>query len=233
MPKVSPAHEQEIRERIVRASLRVFGEKGFHRATMQDVVRESGLSVGAIYTWFRGKDDLILAGCGFITEQEMGELYARLAGIDAFRERLTTAIGFVFDQLDFERSIGSGTRLLLEAWSSADREPAIREMLQARRRDMVGTAVAILQEGIGRGEFPAWIEIGPLAAGFAALLDGIRLEATEEGAGYRRAEAERRVLAILELLFAARAAERPDRLVPAAPRPYVSPRAPAGTTAAG
>src|SRR5688572_17916252 len=102
MPKVSPAHEQEIRERIVRASLRVFGEKGFHRATMQDVVRESGLSVGAIYTWFRGKDELILAGCGFITEQEMGELYARLAGIDDFRERLTTAIGFVFDQLDFE-----------------------------------------------------------------------------------------------------------------------------------
>ena len=104
-------------------------------------------------------------------------------------------------------------------------------MLQARRRDMIGTAVAILQDGIARGEFPGWIEIGPLAAGFAALLDGIRLQAVEEGAGYRRAEAERRVTAMLELVFAAAATGRPARLVPAAPRPYVSPRAPTSATA--
>src|SRR5688500_17239313 len=87
MPRLTPAHEQEVRERIVRASLRVFAEKGFHRATMQDVVRESGLSVGAIYTYFKSKDELILAGCDLITDQEMGELYRRLAAVEDFRER--------------------------------------------------------------------------------------------------------------------------------------------------
>jgi AcrR family transcriptional regulator len=224
MPKVTAAHEQEVRDRIVRASLRVFAEKGFHRATMQDVVRESGLSVGAIYTWFRGKDELILAGCDFITDQEMGELGARLEGIEDFRERLTTAIGFYFDQLDFDRSVAGGPRLLLEAWAAAEAEPAIREMLQRRRREVVGAAVAMLHEGVARGEMPPWIEIGPLAEGFGALLDGIGLLAMEEGAGYRRADAERRVLAMIELLFAARAAERPQRLASAAPRAYPSMR---------
>jgi AcrR family transcriptional regulator len=48
MPRVSAAHEQGVRDRIVSAALRVFGEDGFHGATMQDVVRESGLSIGAI-----------------------------------------------------------------------------------------------------------------------------------------------------------------------------------------
>ena len=43
MPRVSQQHEQEVRDRIVRASLSVFSEHGFHRATMQDIVRASGL----------------------------------------------------------------------------------------------------------------------------------------------------------------------------------------------
>jgi AcrR family transcriptional regulator len=222
MPKVTAAHEQEVRDRIVRASLRVFAEKGFHRATMQDVVRESGLSVGAIYTWFGGKDELIRAGCDFITDQEMGELAARLEGVEGFRQRLATAIGFYFDQLDFDRAVSGGPRLLLEAWAAAETEPAIREMLQRRRREVVGAAVAMLHEGVARGEMPSWIEIGPLAEGFGALLDGVGLLAMEEGAGYRRADAERRVLAMIELLFAARAAERPARVEPVAPRPYAS-----------
>ena len=55
MPRVSAAREQEVRDRIVRAALAVFAEHGFHRATMQDVVRASGLSVGAIYTYFKRK----------------------------------------------------------------------------------------------------------------------------------------------------------------------------------
>ena len=199
---------------------------------MQDVVRESGLSVGAIYTYFKGKDELILAGCDLITDQEMGELARRLASVEGFRERLSTAIGFWFDQLDFERATSGGPRLLLEAWAAADSEPAIREMLQARRRDMVGAAVALLHEGIATGAFPAWIEIGPLASAFTALLDGIGLEAMEEGAGYRRAEAERRVLAMLELVFAAESGERGEHLAPVKPQPYVSVRGTVPTVAA-
>ena len=53
MPRVSAQHEQAVRDRIVRAAIEVFAEHGFHRATMQDIVRKSGLSVGAIYTSLR------------------------------------------------------------------------------------------------------------------------------------------------------------------------------------
>src|SRR4051812_36136463 len=103
MPRVSAAHEQEVRDRIVRAATRVFAEHGFHRATMQDIVRESGLSVGAIYTYFKSKSELILAGCDLITDQELGELRRRLSTITDFRERVAAAVGFFFDNLDVER----------------------------------------------------------------------------------------------------------------------------------
>src|SRR5215207_3478859 len=104
MPRVTQQHEQEVRRRIVQAAIRVFGERGFHRATMQDIVRESGLSVGAIYTYFKSKSELILAGCDLITDQELGELRKRLAAIAGYHDRIAAAVGFFFDNLEVERA---------------------------------------------------------------------------------------------------------------------------------
>jgi len=218
VPRVSPQHEQEVRERIVRAATRVFSERGFHRATMQDIVRASGLSVGAIYTYFKSKDDLILAGCDMITDQEMSELARRLAPIEGFRERISAAVGFLFDQIEVESWQLGSTRLLALAWAEADTSPAIREMLLRRRREIHGVTVGLLQEGIARGEFPAWLDIDRTAAALGALLDGVVLQSIEEGAGYRRTESERRVLAMVELVIAAASAPAAPRLVAAPAR---------------
>jgi AcrR family transcriptional regulator len=224
MPRVSQAHELEVRQRIVRAALQVFAEHGFHGATMQDIVRQSGLSVGAIYTYFKSKDELILAGCDLITDQEMAALYDRLQGAETFRDKISTAVGFFFDQLDFERQAVGGPRLLIEAWAAADSQPAIREMLVRRRREIHALTVALLHEGIARGELPAWIDLPAVAPALGAMLDGILLESIEEGAGYRRADSERRVLALLETLFASASAGKVERLERAQPQPYPSAR---------
>jgi len=212
VPRVSAQHEHEVRERIVRAATRVFSERGFHRATMQDIVRASGLSVGAIYTYFKSKEDLILAGCDMITDQEMSELARRLTPIEGFRDRISAAVGFMFDQMEVESWQLGSTRLLALAWAEADTSPAIREMLLRRRREIHGVTVGLLQEGIAHGEFPAWLDIDRVASGLGALLDGVILQSIEEGAGYRRSESERRVLAMVELLIAAASAPASPRL---------------------
>jgi AcrR family transcriptional regulator len=49
------------RERIVRSALAVFARKGYHRATVDDIVRESGTSKGAVYHHFGNKEALFLA----------------------------------------------------------------------------------------------------------------------------------------------------------------------------
>jgi AcrR family transcriptional regulator len=212
VPRVSAQHEQEVRERIVRAATRVFSERGFHRATMQDIVRASGLSVGAIYTYFKSKDELILAGCDLITDQEMGELARRLTPVEGFRDRLAIAVGFMFDQMEIESWQLGSTRLLALAWAEADTSPAIREMLLRRRRQIHGVTLQLLHEGIARGEFPGWLDIDHTAAAIGAVLDGIILQSIEEGAGYRRSESEQRVLAMLEIFMSAAAAPRTARL---------------------
>jgi AcrR family transcriptional regulator len=220
MPRVSAQHEQAVRDRIVRAAIEVFAEHGFHRATMQDIVRKSGLSVGAIYTYFKSKSELILAGCDLITDQEVGELRERLAAVTDFRERVATALGFFFDQFEEQRS---GTSVLMTlAWAEVDTDPAIREMVRRRRREIVGPTALLLQEGVVRGELPPWLDVESVAHAFAALLDGLTIEAIEDGPAYRRDDAEKRALAMLELLFAARDAAAPVPLQAAAPQAYVS-----------
>jgi len=61
MPKVTEEHVQARRRQILSAALRCFAREGFHRSTMQDIFRESDLSPGAVYSYFTGKDELMLA----------------------------------------------------------------------------------------------------------------------------------------------------------------------------
>ncbi len=50
----------EARKRqILDAAGRVFGQKGFHSATVRDVALEAGIAAGTIYNYFRNKADLM------------------------------------------------------------------------------------------------------------------------------------------------------------------------------
>jgi TetR/AcrR family transcriptional regulator, transcriptional repressor of aconitase len=61
MPKVTEEHVEARRRQILSAALRCFARDGFHRTTMQDIFREADLSPGAVYSYFKGKDELIAA----------------------------------------------------------------------------------------------------------------------------------------------------------------------------
>ena len=58
------------REQIVGAATRVFAEKGFRRATIKEVARESGVSEGTIYNYFEDKDDILMAILHRLNETE-------------------------------------------------------------------------------------------------------------------------------------------------------------------
>jgi AcrR family transcriptional regulator len=223
MPRVSVAHEQEIRARISLAALKVFGELGFHRATVQDIVRESGLSVGAIYTYFKGKDELFLATCDLTTGQGIGELADRLAHAHSVGERLATGIAFFFDTVEPVDDRDGMSTFLVQAWAVADQEPAVREMLVRRREQLVTVTGMLIGEGIARGDLPDWIDVEAVSGGLSAMLDGLLLLRVEEGVAYRRVTAERRARAVAELLLAAAASPVRPSLPASVSQPILQP----------
>jgi AcrR family transcriptional regulator len=223
MPRVSAAHEQAVRERIASAALATFNELGYHRATMQDIVRESGLSVGAIYTYYRGKDELFLAACDMASGLGFEEVARRLAAGRTATEKLAIAIGVFLDTIDPSDAGDSGqVTYLIQAWAEARQSPLAREMLVRRREQLTTVGRMLLEEGIARGELPFWLDAEGVALGFGALLDGLLLQRVEAGDGWRRDEAERRAFAVLEaVLGSAAAEERPvvERPAPGSPGP--------------
>ena len=214
MPRVSAAHEQEVRDRIVTAAVRVFSEKGYHSSTIADVCRESGLSVGAIYTYFSSKEQLFRQSCDLIAARGLDELAERLVSATTTAERMTIAIGLYIETID-EYAGAPGQISLVQAWAEADREPGVREMLAARRERLVGAGQFLLYQGIASGELPAWLDVDAVTRGFLGLLDGLLLQRIESGSAYRPSDLQRRAGAILELVLAAAGAERPGR--PASP----------------
>ncbi len=70
MPKVSQEYRDARREQILNAARRCFLRDGFHETSMQDLFAEAGLSSGAVYRYFPGKEDVILA----IAEENMRDV---------------------------------------------------------------------------------------------------------------------------------------------------------------
>ena len=216
MPRVSQAHEQEIRDRIVAAAVRVFGDKGFHSSTIADVCRESGLSVGAIYTYFSSKEELFRLSCDQIAARGLDELAERLAGATSTAQRMRIAIDLYIETID-EYAGAPGQISLVQAWAEADREPSVRAMLAARRERLVGAGQLLIRQGMAAGELPAWLDVDAITRGFLGLLDGLMLQRIESGDAYRPADLGKRAGAMLEILLAATAEPRPT--VSEAPAP--------------
>jgi AcrR family transcriptional regulator len=212
MPRVTPAHEQAVRTRILESALRVFAEKGYHGATIADVVRDSGLSVGAIYTHYRGKDELFLATCELSSGQGLGELGTRLARGSSSAAKLAIALGFFLDALVKDPREPDMASALVMQWSRAEADPAIRASLTRRRDQLQTVGELLLREAVVNGELPGWIDAPALAAALVAFLDGLLVWRLEEGEGYRRDVAERRTLALLGPLLASACAGKGPRL---------------------
>jgi AcrR family transcriptional regulator len=208
VPRLSAAQEQQVRDRIIHAAVAVFAEKGYHRATIADVVAQSGLSVGAIYTHFKGKEELFLHSCDLISSQGLDQLAVRLAPLTSTAERLRAAVEDDVETLD-EFDGAPGQVGLVRAWAEASEEPGVREMLVRRREQLLGAAQLLLREGIARGELPDWLDVDGFARGFMGLLDGLLLQRIESGESYKPEESIRRATAILDVLLAVREAERP------------------------
>jgi len=172
MPKVSQQHRDARREQILAAARRCFLRDGFHNTSMQDLFAESGLSAGAVYSYFAGKDDVIVA----IAEQNMRSVTETINEIAARRpgRPVGEVLADVMDLLharDAQEGLG---KLTVIVWSEALRNPS----LAARFNDLVMQLRASLTEVIrqSRGNLPGNVPDDVLATTLLALVPGYLLQ---------------------------------------------------------
>lgn len=61
MPKLADEALEARRREIIAAAIRCFARSGLHATTMRDIFREAGLSAGAVYNYYRSKEEIVAA----------------------------------------------------------------------------------------------------------------------------------------------------------------------------
>lgn len=142
MPKVTAEHRESRREQILLAAWKCFSRNGFHSTSMADVIREANLSAGAVYLYFRSKDEIIVA----VATQVFGGIQGRLTEFAQHDPPPSPGdiAAFLVRQpvLAREQAPADLFPLLLAVWSEATRNPTLipvaEEILGGLRAQIAG-----------------------------------------------------------------------------------------------
>ncbi len=185
MPRPPTRAEQQLRtrERLVDAAARVFAERGYHAATLEEVAREAGFSTGAVYSNFEGKEDLFLA---LADRQVSGRAEQAQAVAAAAAEH-----GSFGDPRRLESAIASWMRsfidenqewplLFYEFWSYGVRNPRLRSEFEARRREAREAIALPLAEAAKTQGLVLRYPPEQLAAALSGAINGLAFERTAD-----------------------------------------------------
>lgn len=159
------------RAELLAAARRVIDRRGFAGATVGEITREAGASIGLLHYHFASKDEVV------------AEAFAELAGgeleeLTRATERHSDPTARLIAQLELGAwSDASSWRIWIDGWGEAVHARALRETLADFQRAWRAVLARVLADGARDG---AWECVDPAdAAGrLTAMIDGIGLHAT-------------------------------------------------------
>jgi AcrR family transcriptional regulator len=163
----------QTRARLLQAAGEVFAERGYDRASLDDVAAAAGLTKGAVYSSFKGKDELFYA----LMRERIDERLTLAAGAverqatvgDVTRDAGSALAGLLSSQSDWHL-------LFIEFWAHAIRDPALREDLAHERRSARTLIARFLQERAEEAQVDLPVPAEQLAIAILALSNGIAIE---------------------------------------------------------
>ena len=174
MPRVSDEHLERRRQQILDAARICFVRKGFHQTSMQDVFTESGLSAGAVYRYFKSKDELVIA----LASTAAGDIRAEMTAVIHGDPLPTPAelLGRMTDWISAQSGPEGRIRLAPQAWSLA----LIDEAAAIPVRQTMAGIREMWREYAERMRTAGWLppdaDLDAVAAALFGLLPGFVLQ---------------------------------------------------------
>ncbi|MED1799320.1 TetR/AcrR family transcriptional regulator [Brevibacillus porteri] len=140
--------EKSIRERIIETSMRLFEANGYHKVTVDQIVKESGTSKGGFYHNFKSKDELLyIIHDQFITYvlEKAEEAYEKW---DTPTERLQAIVKSFVMMIDLYRS-----QVTIFYQESLFLAPEYYTDIETKRDRYKKIMFTVISDGIESGEF--------------------------------------------------------------------------------
>ncbi len=128
----------------------VFTRLGFHRARMDDIAVEAGLSKGSLYWHFKSKEDIISAVLLRMFQSYLGDLKRVVQGEGPADERLRRYIHRAAKDV---AELRRWQPLMAEFYAVAARHASTRLFLQKYYEQYLDLLAALIEQGIKDGSF--------------------------------------------------------------------------------
>ena len=134
---------------ILSAAFKVFGEKGFDKATVEDIAREAGVAKGTVYLYFTSKEEVYRAAFS----RYVGELKDRaIAAVQSADGSEAAIRAFVETKLAYlEEHLGFFSVYQTEAWCDIGRGGGLQASIEASAREQVDRLATVLTEAMASG----------------------------------------------------------------------------------
>jgi AcrR family transcriptional regulator len=99
------AASEETRRHILDTALGLFRERGFEETTMRDIAAAAGLSLGAAYYYFNGKEAIVAAYYDYVQQEHLARAREAFARGGDLRERLRAALHVKIDIMQHDRRL--------------------------------------------------------------------------------------------------------------------------------
>ncbi|HWS31372.1 MAG TPA: TetR/AcrR family transcriptional regulator [Actinoplanes sp.] len=179
MPRVSDQYRADRRTEILVAASRLFAVNGFHATSMADIISECGLSAGAVYRYFRSKEELIAAAAETALSAATETFQALLAddATPSPEQALTAIIETIDQRIATHRAGGADiTRIGVQVWSEALRNPALAAQASTVYQRLRGNFAEVLRRWQAAGHTPEDLVPEQAGAAMLSLVQGFVLQ---------------------------------------------------------
>lgn len=166
VPKVVPGYKDAARSRIAEAAAKVFSSKGYRDATMDDIAAELGVSKGAIYLYFKSKEDLLSEISQHSQSAMMGVLENCFRSND-LEEAAEETFKLIFQKRQTQ------LKMLFEMTGLATHDEKIRRVQKENQERYLDTMLEFLRAQVRKGTLQEGKDTREIAAMMAALYMGM------------------------------------------------------------
>lgn len=173
MPRVSPEYEQNQRKKIMEGASKVFAKYGYGQTTMDQICKELTLSKGAVYTYFRSKEELYIMIMKYIFENRYTLVSSSFEETDPFMVKLEKIINCLENLVNSKNHVYA--RLSVEGFLESDRIQSLQKIKADSYNCFYNLLHDLLTKEQDAGKLSPKFEISGMVTVMMATLDGLMM----------------------------------------------------------
>lgn len=170
----------QTRSYILEKAAPLFNRRGFEGTSVADLEAATGLTKGALYGNFQGKEAIAEAAFTWSAAKVKTLLREELEGCASNKEKLSGMFDF-FSRYVLDPPIPGGCPLLNAAVEADDHRISMRPVVTAELVQVVGFIATLIRKGVRSGDFRKGTNARSLAFTFFCALEGAIMFSRVEG----------------------------------------------------